>query len=138
MYGSLTDWRAYATDRGDNTPTAAADVDATAALVRASDYIKFTYVANFASGYDATVAEVELAAYEAALLELATPNFFTTTYTPDQQKVLTEVKGIKWTMKDATADLERDSAGPVSTRIDAMLRPYMQRKNRVSIGTLGS
>ena len=138
MYGSLTAWRAHATDRGDSAPTDALDADATAALVRASDHVQYTYVVNFAPPYDDTVAEVALATYDAANYELATPGFFSATYTPDQQKVLSEVKGIKWTLKDANGDIERDPASPVSTDVEKKLRRYMQRKNRVSIGTLGS
>lgn len=138
MYGTLTEWRAYASERGDNAPTDASNESATAALVRASDHIKFGYVANFSAGYDETVEAVEYATYEAALFELATPGFFSKTYTPDQQKVLTQVDKIKWSMKDASGDLERDMAAPVSTRVDAMLKPYMQRRMQVSIGVLGT
>lgn len=137
MIGTIADWRAYASERGNEAPTEATDALATAALVRASDHITYHYVARFLPGYDATLLVVELATYEAALLELATPNFFSLTYTPAQQKVLTEVKGIKWTVQDASGDIERDEATPVSTKVEAMLRPYMDRKMRVGLRSLG-
>lgn len=137
VFGSIAGWRTYATARGDSAPTDASDEDATAALTRASDYIRYSYVAHFSAAYDETAENVETATYEAALLELSTPGFFSATYTPDQQKVLTEVKGIKWTVKEAKSEIERDDASPVSTRIEAMLRPYMTRRNRVSIGIVG-
>jgi hypothetical protein len=105
MIGTLADWRAYASARGDNTPTEAEDAVATAALVRASDYIRFRYVANFISGYDETfiapgydIPLVEIGAYIAAGLELATPGLFSKTFTPAEQKVLTGVGSIRWTV----------------------------------------
>lgn len=130
MYGSLTGWRAYALARGDSAPTDATDASATAALVRGSDMIRLRYVANLLPGYgvDFTPAGfdlplVEEAAYIAASLELATPGFFSKTYTAAEQKVLTEVKGIKWTVTgDSSATY---SAMPVSTLIEAMFEPYI-------------
>lgn len=128
MIGTIAAWRTYAAARGDNAPTSAADADATAALVRASDYITHHYIRRFLEGFDETSAYVEEAAYEAAALELTEPGFFTSSFTPDQRKVLTEVKGIKWTV-DAKGI--RDSifgwanATPTHTKIAAMLQPYM-------------
>lgn len=127
MYGSLAEWRTYATARGNNAPTAAEDADATAALTRASDYILYNYVQHFLRGYDATLPEVEYATYEAANLELATPGFFSSTFTPSQQKVLTEVKGIKWTPVGAASGV--DAARPMSTIVDSMLEPYTADKH---------
>ena len=124
MYGSLAGWRTYATERGLSAPSDASDTDATAALVRASDHIRYRYVANLLPGYDETLGVVEPATYEAANLELATPGFFTKTYTPADQKVLTEVKGIKWTVVgDAKSSF---SAAPVSTLIEAMFDPFIE------------
>lgn len=128
MIGTIADWRAYALARGDSAPSNATDADATAALIRASDYITYHYVLRFVDGYDETAPRVEEATYEAAALELAEPNFFTTSFTPDQRKVLTEVKGIKWTV-DGKA--QKDSifgwanATPTHTKIAAMLQEYM-------------
>lgn len=138
MIGTITEWRAYATARGVTEPSAASDADATAALVRGSDYVIYHYVANFIPGYDETVPEVELATYEAASIELATPGFFSTVYTPDQRKVLVGVDSIKWQVAEGgKGDLDREAAMPVSAKIDAMLRRYMQRNMRFGITAIG-
>lgn len=129
MYGTIAGWRAYALARGDSKPTEATDANATAALTRASDYIRFRYVAILLPGYgiDFTPAGydmplVEEATYIAASYELATPGFFSKTYTASEQKVLTEVKGIKWTV---TGDSSKTYAAmPTSTLIAAMFEPY--------------
>lgn len=137
-YGTLVGWRAYALERGNNAPTDATDALANAALVRASDYIQYNYVAYFMAGYDETLPAVELATYEAANYELATPGFFSVTYTPAQQKVLTEVDGIKWTAVNNTDSTEAfNNATPTSTRIDAMLRRYLPSKGGVFIKSVG-
>lgn len=131
MYGSITEWRAYALARGDSAPTAASDADATAALTRASDYIRLRYVANLLPAYSADTLQpsgynyllVSEASYIAAGLELATPGFFSKTYTPAEQKVLTGVSNIRWTV---TGDASKTySASPVSTLIEAMFEPYV-------------
>jgi hypothetical protein len=131
MYGTLAAWRAYALERGDNAPTAASDADATAALVRASDYIRFRYVANLLSAYDPltftplgyTLPLVTEATYIAAGYELATPGFFSKTFTASEQKVLTEVKGIKWTVTGNASGTY--ASMPSSTLIDALFEPYV-------------
>ena len=139
MYGTLAAFRAYATARGDNSPTAASDADATAALVRASDYIQFSYVNLFVGGADSTKPEVEPATYEAALLELATPGLFSKVYTPDQQKILTGLDNLRWTPV-AGAETGRgvgaDSA-PISTKVEAMLRKYMPGRYAFGLTALG-
>lgn len=143
MYGTLAEWRAWATARGDNAPSAAADADATAALVRASDYIRARYVANLLAGYDATLQPTgydyplaEVAAFIAAGLELATSGFFSKTYTPAQQKVLTGVQGIRW---EVVGDSGKTYAAmPVHTLIEAMFEPYVRdRDARVYLGVSG-
>ena len=130
-YGTIAAWRAYATARGNTAPAAAKDELATAALNRASDYIRFRYVANLLAGYDPLTFTppgydlplVVEAAYIAASFELATPGFFSKTYTASEQKVLTEVKGIKWSV---TGDSSKTYAAmPSSTLIDAMFEPYV-------------
>ena len=125
MIGTLADFRTYATARGDTAPASANDADANAALTRGSDYILYSYVSRFLAGYDETSANVEEAAYEAAMIELGTPNFFSKTYTPAEQKVLTEVKGIKWTVVGEQRGVEGST--PTSTKIEAMLRDYLDR-----------
>jgi hypothetical protein len=124
MYGTIADWRTYATARGNAVPAAASDPDATAALTRAGDHIRTRYVIRFLADYDATLPEVEEAAYIAASLELATPGFFSAIYTPGQAKVLTEVKGIRWTPVEGGQRTGADSVVPVSAAIDALLAPY--------------
>lgn len=123
MYGSLAAWRSYASARGNQSPTDASDADVSAALVRASDYIKYRYVVNLLSGYDETLDEVAFATYEAANLELGSVGFFAKTYTEAERKVLTEVKGIKWTVSGGGNGAF--STSPTSTVIDAMFRPYV-------------
>lgn len=129
IIGTLAGFRAYALDRGDRAPTEATDEAATAALVRGSDMVRIRYLANLC-GYDITTVPagsdlpvVEEAAYIAASLELQTPGFFSKTYTAAESKVLTEVKGIKWTVVGKT-----DGAYaymPSSSMIDALFAPYL-------------
>lgn len=134
MYGALANWRAYATARGNNAPSSASDADAEAALTRASDMVRLRYVANLLPGYDATLQPdgydyplVEEAAYIAASLELATPGFFSKAYTPAEQKVLTGVQSIRWTV---TGDASKKYAAmPTSSLIDAMFEPYIFDRN---------
>lgn len=122
-YGSLEGWRAYALARGDSAPTDAPNADAQAALLRASDHVRYRYVANLLPGLDDTLEVVEPATYVAASLELATPGFFSRTYTPGEQKVLTQVEGIKWTVVgDASKSF---ASSPTSTLIDAMFAPFI-------------
>lgn len=128
MSATVTGWIAYAADRGD---TVADDADSAAALVRAQDYILHHYVTRFASGYDATSDYVEEATYEAAKLELATPGFWTKTFAPAEQKTLVAVGDVKWQVRgDASGSA---AATPVSTKIEAMLRPYLITYARVMV-----
>ncbi|UOA14517.1 hypothetical protein [Sulfitobacter dubius] len=122
MAATVEGWIAYAALRGD---TVADDQASAAALVRGQDYIDLHYVNRFGSAVRVDEKIVEKAIYEAAKLELATPGFWSKTYTPNQQKVLTAVGEIKWTVRgDASGP---DAATPVSTKIDSMLRPYMAK-----------
>ncbi|WP_425087774.1 hypothetical protein [Stappia sp.] len=130
MYGDLAGFRAYASARGNEAPSDATDALATAALVRGSDHVRLRYVANLlpAYGVDFTPAGHDLplaeeAAYIAAALELATPGFFAKTFTASEQKVLTGVDSIKWTVVgDASSTY---AAMPVSTSIAALFEPYV-------------
>lgn len=122
MFGSVAAWRTWAGERG-LTGVPADDTTATQALVRASDHIEFFYVPRFIPPYDGTSPNVEIATYEAAMLEAATPGFFSKTFTPSEQKVLTEVKGIKWTPL-GTGTSTRAST-PVSTNVERALAAYM-------------
>lgn len=137
MIGTIAGWRAYALARGNNAPTVATDALATAALTRASDHILHFWVRQFISG-DETSPYVEDATYVAADLELETPGFFSITYTPAQQKVLTEVKGIKWTLKPGAEGADAwANATPVSGLIAAMLDDYMPGRWRVGLAAVG-
>ena len=135
MFGTIEDWRSYATARGDSAPTDASDALATAALVRGSDMIRLRYLPNLiAGGYAADFTPdgsdlplTEESAYIAASLELATPGFFSKTWTASEQKVLTGVDSIKWTVVgDAKGTY---AAMPVSTLIDALFEPYVIDRN---------
>jgi len=115
MIGTVTALIAYAGARG----TVIADNAATLqALVRASDYINFTYLTG--STCTAASDNVEEATYEATIAEVATPGIWTKTFTPAEQKVLTKVGDIQWTV---TGDASKGGASvPRSTKIETMLR----------------
>lgn len=115
MIGTVSGLIAYAAERG----TVIVDSAATAAaLVRASDYIEYSYLLG--STCTAASPNVESATYEAAMLEVLTPGFWSKTFTASDQKVLTKVGQIQWTV---TGDASKSgSATPRSTKIDAMLR----------------
>lgn len=125
MYGTLTDFRAYATARGDAAPAAATDPVATAALVRASDYIRTRYVLRLGLSAPETDAAVIEATYIAARRELATPGFWSATFTPSQIKTLVAVEGIRWQAADPgkVGFTGRDLATPMDPAIDALLMP---------------
>lgn len=135
-YGTLAGFRDYTLARGDNAPTAAHDGDATAALTRASDMIRLRYVPHMLPGFGiefvppgSDLPLVEEAAYIAASIELATPGFFSKTYTAAEQKVLTEVMGIKWTVVGESSGVY--ASMPVSTLIDALFWPYVSDPDAV-------
>ena len=68
---------------------------------------------------------VEEAAYIAASLELATPEFFSRTFTAAESKVLVEVKSIKWQVVGKTEGAY--AYMPSSSLIDALFGPYLCR-----------
>ena len=115
MIGTVTALITYAGDRG----TVIADDAATLqALVRASDYIQFTYLDGSSCTVDS--ANVVEATYEAAIAEVAAPGIWTKTFTPADQKVLIGVGDIKW---QVTGDASKGGASvPRSTKIETMLR----------------
>lgn len=134
MFGTIAGWRAYATARGNGAPASADDADATAALTRASDMIRLRYVPNLLSGYGvdfippgSDLPLVEEASYIAASLELTTPGFFSKTWTASEQKVLTGVDTIKWTVVGDAGGIY--AAMPRSTMIDALFEPYTIDRN---------
>lgn len=135
MTATLAGWIDYAALRGSviaNNPAAEQ------ALVRGQDYITYHYIAQFLPGYGPDSPFVDEAVYEAAALELATPGFWTTTFTANQQKVLTGVDKIKWTPVMSTDSLDAwANATPTSTKIAAMLDRYMPGKHNVGLRSIG-
>ena len=115
MIGTVAALITYAGARG----TVIVDTAATLqALVRASDYIQFTYLDGSSCTVDS--ANVLEATYEAAIAEVAEPGIWTKTFTPSDQKVLTKVGDIQWTV---TGDASKGGASvPRSTKIETMLR----------------
>lgn len=133
LYGDLSGFRSYAAGRGNSAPTDASDPLAQAALQRASDYVEYFYVADFVAVPDEAI--IVDAVYEAATVELAKPGLFNRTYTPGEAKVLTEAKGIRWTVVgDAAAD---GAMMPVSTIIEAMLGRYVGRNAGFGLRAIG-
>jgi hypothetical protein len=125
VIGTVAELKTYAADRGITDVAGATDPLATQALVRASDYITYHYVPRFREGFDETSPLVEPAVYEAAILEFRSPNFFNTSFTPNQQKVLVGVgDSIRWEVVEGGGG-GTGAATPVSTRIEAMLWPYL-------------
>lgn len=127
MYGNLIDFRAYAAERGNAAPTAATEPDATAALVRASDYIRTRYVIRFMDGYDDTLPEVEEATYIAAQRELTAPGFWAKTYTPGQTKTMVQFATIRWETDERGGKglIGADLVVPVDAMIEALLGRYL-------------
>ncbi len=131
IYGDTEGVKAYWTARG--VGTLGDDLAISAALQRASDFIRFHYVAEFvALAPDDVIIE---ATYEAAKIEIDTPNFFNRTYTPAEAKVLTEVKGIKW---EVVGKGREGAMTPVSTMIEARLGQYVARGRGLGLRALGS
>lgn len=119
IYGNITDWRAYASERGDSGPTDAADATASAALLRASDYIRTRYVIR--AGLLDTDPNVIEATYIAASIDLPSPGFWAKTFTAKDTKVLTKVEGISWTPIKANGYVGSDAILPTSPAIEALL-----------------
>lgn len=121
--GTVDGWIAYAAASGGVVESN--DVSSQA-LVRAQRYINAIYITRFIAPADENSDGVEDAVYEAAKLELATPNFFNRTFTPAQQRVLTGVDSIRWTVVTPNS---RNRAGaqasPISTIIDGLLSRYL-------------
>ncbi len=136
MAATLAGWITYAALRGLDVANEPASEQA---LVRATDYIRFHYVAQFLPGFDETSPNVDEAIYEAAVFELQNPGFWTATFTPAQQKVLTKVGEIAWTVTGSTDSSDAwANASPTSTKIAAMLAPYMPGKFMVGLRSVGN
>lgn len=131
MAVTLETWIAYAAARGQ---TVANETASDHALQRATDFVTYRYVANLLPAYDASLPVVEPAIYEAARLELATPFVFSKVYTPAEQKVLTELDGIKWTLAGSSA--EPYSSAPTTPLLDSMFLPYMVKRSGITAALL--
>lgn len=117
MYGNVADWKSYALARGDSAPTNASEEAASQSLTRASDYVRTRYVLPL--GLTADSEAVVEATYIAASLDLPNPGFWAKTFTPAETKVLTEVKGIKWTVANSGVS-GPDAHLPTSPAIEAL------------------
>ena len=123
MATSIEDFIAYWAARG---TTLVDDADTNAALVRGTDYITYNYVNRFRPGCDINSPIVDLAIYEAALIEYEDPGAFSSVFTPNQQNTLIAVDVIKWTAADVDSSISGVAAATAtSTKIEAMLRPCM-------------
>ena len=123
-YGSVAAWQLFADERGQPLPDD--NPPGRAALARASDYIRRTYVLPYA--LDPHHELVEEATYIAAQFELESPGFFGKAYTPKDRKVLTEAKGIKWSvLPGASANDPR----PTIPAINDMLLSIRRRSKKL-------
>jgi len=72
---------------------------------------------------DAVPVRVVSSSYEAALIELRTPGFFSKTFTESEKKVLVKVQSISWAY---TGNSKGDrSSSPTSTVIENLLAPIL-------------
>lgn len=135
---------AYCASRGVASWTGS-DADKTAALRRAQDYIigkyndRWTYMEPSLDNFtwvhrqwnnETPPLAVKYAVIEAAVRELTVPFSLSPDFVLGDKKVLTEVKGIKWTpMGQAT----RDSFQPTITAISLLLAGYASPEGSVPL-----
>ena len=133
---------AYATSRG-RTAWTGDNATKTAALRRGQDYIaglyngRWTYEEPSGSIWvdrewtdtDAPTA-VKYAIVEAAIREVTTPFSLSPDVTPGREKVLTEVKGIKW---QAMGNGSSKSFMPIVMSIDLMLNGYAISRGNANV-----
>ncbi|PHR83105.1 hypothetical protein [Henriciella sp.] len=135
MYGTVEDWRTYATERGDSAPSEATDAAASAALVRASDYIEFHYVRHFVLPCTADMPLVARAAYIAASLELATPGFFSANIVPNEAIAEVGAGSARVKFRDGVDPIA--GAVPVVSAIDSMFEDCVAKSRRFGLRTIG-
>jgi hypothetical protein len=111
----------YCTARGIADWTGA-DALKSAALRRGQDYIAGAYNTRWTVGFDDATAPnaVKYAIIEAATREIKVPFSLTPDLVLGREKVLTEVKGIKWT--PAKSDATAADLVPFLTSIRGLLR----------------
>lgn len=122
MLATLEGFKTWAADRGHTDVAAAPDVKLLQAMKRAYDYVLAFYVGNLCPGYDETLPALEDVTYILSYIEFKTPFIFSKVYTPAEQKVLTEVKGIKWTV---VGDSSGGKFSPVSSLAEALMAKYL-------------
>lgn len=129
MYGTVAGFIAYANARGNEAP--ADDIAlSTAALQRASDYVRARYVAYLLPGYDDTLPQVTEAAYVIASEELADPNTFATFYTANTSKTLVQAGQIKWSKNEGMKTGTVEDAMKTSPLVDLLMHPFVSRPTR--------
>jgi hypothetical protein len=146
-YVSLADANTYHTARA-NSAWTGTDAAKEAALIRATQWLDGRYGDRWPGtrwklraqaldwprieaydrdgtdiDYDSIPPEVVAATCEAALRELATPGSLSPDVTPGTAKVLTEVKGIKWTPLRSSAGAQ--DMTPTLTAVDRALAPII-------------
>lgn len=154
-YASLAEANAYHTARG-NAAWTGADAAKEAALIRATQWLDGRYGDQWPGirwklraqaldwprveatdrdgteiDYDSIPSEVVSATCEAALIELASPGALSPLVTPGTAKVLTEVKGIRWTPLRASAGAS--DMTPTLTAVDRALSPLIGGEGRVRV-----
>lgn len=154
-YASLAQAAAYHTARGNST-WAGNDALKEAALIRATQWLDGRYGNRWTGirwklrlqaldwprveaydrdgtvlDYDDVPVEVVNATCEAALRELVTPGSLSPDLTPGTAKVLTEVKGIKWTPLRASAGVNDMTL--TITAVDRLLAPLIGGIGQVQV-----
>lgn len=150
-YQSLAGFKTYADGRGWDY-SAKSDAQIEAAIRQGSTYIDALYAERFtgspATGYaqglawprlnatdvygnnipsDELPARVTQAASEAAWVSLQSPGALNKTYTPGEQKVLTQVDKIRW---EVVGDASKKGAMvPVLTSAEGILWPLLKYEN---------
>ena len=129
MYTNTTNWLAYAAARGESAPSAATVADQDAALQRADDYIRRTYVRHFDPLVDVSeagvAADLAEAVHVAASLELAEPGLFSKTFTVSDLKTLTQVGELEWEPLHVGDHPLSELAQPKVTSLESLLRGYL-------------
>lgn len=154
-YASVAQADAYHSDRGNALWTGGATAKETA-LIRATQWIDGRYGSRwngtrwklrdqaldwprvYAFDRDGTIIdgdtippEVIYATCEAALRELTTPGILSPDLTPGTAKVLTEVKGIRWTPLRTVAGVQEMTL--TITAVDRLLTPIIGPAGVVSV-----
>jgi len=158
-YGTLAASKTYHADRGNAAWAAGDDADLTTALLRGAEYVDGLYRGAF-GGYkvgarsqvrewprynaidragdaissDTAPDEVIYAAYEAALLELATPGTLSPVVTVADQVKSERVEGAVTVEYAGVSGV--NAARPVVTKIDAVIAPVLTSSGGSFIGSI--